>query len=165
MRNGETISESLYVFVAPAMIYTDNHAIERQFVHHPPLLYTCANASLPPIRSFCYEPANSLMYKYTPYRPPYLLRILIGIHDSEDKIDDDGKEKANHKSSWAKSIIETSLSSTSYLPRSPVICIKRIAGPQHSNDDEPQRRPETSIVTEVQHAHTEGTKDDGEIQP
>jgi hypothetical protein len=108
------------------------------------------------------------MYKYIRYHPHYplsLLRILIRINDSEDKIDNDGKEEADHKSSRAKSIIETALSSSSYLPRSPVICVKRIAGPQHSNDNEPQRRPESSVVTEVQHADSEGTKDDGEIQP
>lgn len=137
---------------------------------HLPYIHNlnCAYACLPPMRSFCYDPTIPLMYKYIHYHPLYpllLLRILVRINDSEDKIDDDGKEEANHKSSRAKSIIETSLSSTSYLPRSPVICVKRIASPQHSNDDEPQRRPKPSIVTEVQHADTEGTEDDGEIQP
>ncbi len=142
----------------------DSVIIHLPYIHN----LNCANACLPPMHSFCYEPAIPLMYKYIPYHPPnvlLLLRILIRINDSEDKIDDDGEEEANHESSRAKSIIETSLSSTSYLPRSPVICVKRIAGPQYSNNDETQRRPEPSIVTEVQHADTEGTEDDGEIQP
>jgi len=82
--------------------------------------------------SICY------MYKYIldVNSSPLVLCSLLRVHNSENKVDNDGEEKADHKGSRSKSIIETALSSPPNLPGSPVICVQRIASSQDRNGDE-----------------------------
>lgn len=91
--------------------------------------------------------------------------VLAGLHDPQHKVHNHRGQQQYRQCRRPEPVVEASLSPYSDRFRTPVICPQRIQKCAHSNAREAEGGDLGGAVAKVEHAHGEGTDDDGEVQP
>ena len=94
-----------------------------------------------------------------------LLVVSTSTSNSQNKVDNDSREKGYCQHCRTEPIVETTLSSHPDALRSPVKCDEGVNHGSHCDESKETSRDLTDFVTEVEETDSETTENDREVEP
>ena len=91
--------------------------------------------------------------------------VSTSTSHSQNKVDDDSREKGYCQHCRTESIVETALSSHPDALRSPVKCDEGVNHGRHCDESKETSRNLTDSVTKVEKTDSQTTENDGEVEP
>lgn len=91
--------------------------------------------------------------------------MLARLHDPQHKVDDHRGQQQHRQRRGPEPVVEARLAPDSDRSRTPVVRPQRVQERAHSNAREAEGGDLGGAVAKVEHAHGEGTDDNGEVQP